>query len=63
MDNIKLSSGEKFMIHKTSFKDADQKDETIRIYSTKNLLDILIDANYQQFFLDGTFRCVPKGSK
>ena len=39
-----------------------EKQETIRIYSKKDNLDIMIDKNYRQFFIDGTFRCVPKGS-
>jgi len=39
------------------------KEEIIRIYATEESVDTLIDQNYKQFFIDGTFRCVPKGLK
>jgi hypothetical protein len=61
LDNFLLSNGDKFMVHKSTFLDHKGKTETIRIYATKSMLDLLIDANYKQFFLDGTFKCVPKG--
>jgi hypothetical protein len=35
--------------------------ESLRIYATESMLNILIDKNYSQFFIDGTFKCVPKG--
>ena len=38
-----------------------EKQEIIRIYATEEMLNILIDQNYTQFFIDGTFKCVPKG--
>ena len=41
---------------------SEEKEECIRIYATKKMLDILDDQNYEQFFLDGTFKCVPKGN-
>ena len=46
---------------KNSVKNQDGIEETIRIYATDEMLDILIDKNYDQFFIDGTFKCVPKG--
>jgi hypothetical protein len=39
----------------------EQRQEAIRIYGNDNMLDILIDANYDHYFLDGTFKCVPRG--
>ena len=40
-----------------------EPSESIRIYATEQMLDTLIDKNFTQFFLDGTFKCVPKGNK
>ncbi len=37
--------------------------EKIRIYSLEEMLDNLIDRNFTQYFIDGTFDIVPKASK
>ena len=41
----------------------EEGQEAIRIYATEEMLNILEDKNYNHFFLDGTFKCVPKGKK
>ncbi len=63
LDNIELPTKEKLMISKFSFKNAKKEEETLRIFATDSMLDNLKDANYAQFFLDGTFKCCPKGIK
>lgn len=60
LDNISFNSI-KLLKAKNSVKNQDGIEETIRIYATDEMLDILIDKNYDQFFIDGTFKCVPKG--
>ena len=59
LDNIEID-GKPFMREKISLNEG-EKDEAIRIYATIEMLDILEDKNFTHFFLDGTFKCVPKG--
>ena len=37
--------------------------ETLRIYASDEMLDVLEDKNYSHFFLDGTFKCVPRSNE
>lgn len=61
LDNILHFNGTKFQREKITWQDKDGSDETIRIYATDSMLDVLIDKNYSQYFIDGTFKCIPKG--
>ncbi len=58
LDNIKYE-GKLLMRQKIITNN--ERQEAVRIYATDRMLDVLIDANYEHFFLDGTFKCVPKG--
>ncbi len=60
MDNIEIK-GKSFLREKIELNEADKK-EALRICATDDMLDILEDRNYTHFFLDGTFKCVPKGT-
>ena len=61
MDNILTYTGSKFLKEKITVNLEDGTQETIRLYASEPMLDILEDRNYSHFFLDGTFKCVPKG--
>lgn len=61
LDNIKLDG--KILLKQKIILNENEKLETLRIYATDEMLDVLEDKNYTHFFLDGTFKCVPKGSK
>jgi inorganic pyrophosphatase/exopolyphosphatase len=58
LDDI-MYNGLKLMRHKMALNS--EKQESCRIYATDQMLDTLLDKNYKQFFIDGTFKCVPKG--
>ena len=60
LDNIMLD-GKIFLKQKITINEK-ETTETLRLYATDEMLDILEDKNYTHFFLDGTFKCVPKGS-
>ena len=62
LDSIKIG-GKNFLRRLVSFVDEESGQiETIRIYATDEMLEVLEDKNYNQFFIDGTFKCVPKGN-
>ena len=61
LDILTNTNNEKLMKKKITYQNENNITETIRIYATNEMLDILIDANYSRYFLDGTFRCVPGG--
>lgn len=63
LDSILYYTGEKFLRKKILIQKQGEPSESLRIYASDNMLDILIDKNYTQFFIDGTFKCVPKGIK
>ena len=56
-DNITLGS-EKLMKLKLIYPD-NKIDKTIRIFGTKNSLKLLSDEMVTQYFIDGTYKCVP----
>ena len=57
LDNITLGSEE---LMKLILIYPDNKiDKTIRIFGTKNSLKLLIDGMVTQYFIDGTYKCVP----
>ena len=59
LDNIQID-GKTLLKQKITLNE-NETIETLRLYATDEMLDILEDKNYTQFFLDGTFKCVPKG--
>ena len=61
LDILTNTNNQKLMKKKIIYHNENNITETIRIYATNEMLDILVDANYNQYFLDGTFRCVPRG--
>ena len=52
LDKIEVN-GEPYLKEKISLNE-DDKQETLRIYATDEMLDILEDRNFTHFFLDGT---------
>lgn len=59
LDNIQVE-GKDFLKQKIIINEG-EKLETLRIYATDDMMNILEDKNYTHFFLDGTFKSVPKG--
>ena len=43
------------------FRNSKDKDEVIRIFMDNRMKSILNDKNFEHFFIDGTFECVPAG--
>lgn len=64
LDKI-LVNGKPFLKQKITINNSENEEdqEAIRIYASEEMLNILEDKNYNHFFLDGTFKCVPKGEK
>ena len=56
-DSIKIG-GNNFLRKLVSFVDEESGQlETLRIYATDEMIEVLEDKNYNQFFIDGTFMC------
>ena len=62
LDNIEFNK-EKLLKFKLIYISKDKKNEniknTIRIFGTDNSLELLNNANIDQYFIDGTYHCVP----
>ena len=64
LDKIEIN-GKEFMRKKISINESANQEykETLRIYASDEMLDVLEDKNYSHFFLDGTFKCVPRSNE
>ena len=62
LDSFNYFGKEKLLNYKVEFMNEENKMEKIRINSLEEMLDNLIDRNFTQYFIDGTFD-VPKASK
>ena len=43
-----------------SYVDWKNKIETIRLFATDEILDLFTNKNYNQFFIDCTYTCIPQ---
>ena len=58
IDSIELNK-EKLMKFKIEYLNENNTTNTIRIYATNDSIKLLNDKNISQYFIDGTYKCVP----